>query len=114
LQEIAKVRRTWKSLGFKPFGKDILVMDPGAFVQNLRGGHYDIATEVLSAHRLRIAFDDLAGEPAGQPLKRVFERYRCRTGGRGPVRWRGPAAGTITRWRCSIASWSRAGRACGC
>lgn len=28
-QEMAKVRRTWKSLGFKPFGKDILVMDPG-------------------------------------------------------------------------------------
>lgn len=27
-QEMAKVRRTWKSLGFKPFGKDILVMDP--------------------------------------------------------------------------------------
>jgi transposase-like protein len=31
-----------------------------AFVQNLRRGHYDIATEVPSAHRLRIAFDDLA------------------------------------------------------
>jgi hypothetical protein len=27
-QEMAKVRRTWKSLGFKSFGKDILVMDP--------------------------------------------------------------------------------------
>lgn len=25
---MAKVRRTWKALGFKPFGKDILVMDP--------------------------------------------------------------------------------------
>lgn len=25
---MAKVRRTWKSLGFKPFGKDILIMDP--------------------------------------------------------------------------------------
>jgi transposase, IS6 family len=31
-----------------------------AFVQNLRRGHYDIATETPSAHRLRIVFDDLA------------------------------------------------------
>jgi transposase, IS6 family len=31
-----------------------------AFVQNLRRGHYDIATEVSSRHRLRVAFDDLA------------------------------------------------------
>jgi IS6 family transposase len=31
-----------------------------AFVQNLRRGHYDIATEVPSHHRLRAAFDDLA------------------------------------------------------
>ena len=31
-----------------------------AFVQNLRRGHYDSATEVLDHHRLRIAFDDLA------------------------------------------------------
>jgi transposase, IS6 family len=30
-----------------------------AFVQNLRRGHYDIATEVPSCHRLRAAFDDL-------------------------------------------------------
>ena len=29
-------------------------------MQNLRRGHYDIATETPSAHRLRIAFDDLA------------------------------------------------------
>jgi hypothetical protein len=27
-QEMAKVRRTWKSIGFRPFGKDIMVMDP--------------------------------------------------------------------------------------
>lgn len=27
-QEMTKVRRTWESLGFKPFGKDILIMDP--------------------------------------------------------------------------------------
>ena len=31
-----------------------------AFVRNLRRGHYDIATEIAGAHRLRIAFDDLA------------------------------------------------------
>ena len=31
-----------------------------AFVQNLRRGHYDIAAEVPSRHRLRIAFGDLA------------------------------------------------------
>jgi transposase, IS6 family len=31
-----------------------------AFVQNLRRGHYDIATEAPSPHRLRLAFDDLA------------------------------------------------------
>ena len=31
-----------------------------AFVQNLRRGHYDIATGTPDQHRLRIAFDDLA------------------------------------------------------
>ena len=31
-----------------------------AFVQNLRRGHYDIATDVPDHHRLRKAFDDLA------------------------------------------------------
>jgi transposase, IS6 family len=30
-----------------------------AFVQNLRRGHYDIATEIPSHHRLRVAFNDL-------------------------------------------------------
>lgn len=30
-----------------------------AFVQNLRCGHYDIATEIHDRHRLRITFDDL-------------------------------------------------------
>ncbi len=29
------------------------------FVQNLRRGHYDIATETPTGHRLHIAFDDL-------------------------------------------------------
>jgi len=31
-----------------------------AFVQNLRRGHHDIATEIPSSHRLRVALDDLA------------------------------------------------------
>ena len=31
-----------------------------AFVQNLRRGHYDIATEARNGHRLLIAFDQLA------------------------------------------------------
>ena len=31
-----------------------------AFVQNLRRGHHDIATETPDRHRLRIAFDKLA------------------------------------------------------
>lgn len=31
-----------------------------AFVQNLRRGHYDIATETPDRHRPRIAFDELA------------------------------------------------------
>jgi IS6 family transposase len=30
-----------------------------AFVQNLRRGHYDIATDTPGCHRLRTAFDDL-------------------------------------------------------
>jgi len=29
-------------------------------MQNLRRGHYDIATEVPSRHRLQAAFNDLA------------------------------------------------------
>ena len=31
-----------------------------AFVQNLHRGHYGIAPEIPSHHRLRVAFDDLA------------------------------------------------------
>ena len=31
-----------------------------AFVQNVRRGHYDIATDTSDRHRLRAAFDDLA------------------------------------------------------
>jgi hypothetical protein len=42
-----------------------------AFVQNLRHGHYDIATDVPDHHRLRIAFDDLA-PPSDQRSIRVI------------------------------------------
>jgi transposase-like protein len=31
-----------------------------AFVQNLRGGHYELATDVPARHRIRTAFDQLA------------------------------------------------------
>jgi hypothetical protein len=38
-QEMAKIRRTLKSLGFKPFGRDILVKDPAmAYHDADRGG----------------------------------------------------------------------------
>jgi hypothetical protein len=39
-----------------------------ALVQNLRRGHYDIATDVPDRHRLRIAFDDLALTDLGPQL----------------------------------------------
>ena len=31
-----------------------------AFVQNLRRGHYELATDVPARHRIRYAFDQLA------------------------------------------------------
>jgi transposase-like protein len=43
----------------RPRSARILAAGP-AFVQNLRRGHYDIAAEVPSRHRLRTVFDDLA------------------------------------------------------
>jgi hypothetical protein len=36
-----------------------------ALIQNLRRGHYDIATDVPDRHRLRAAFDDLAPRSSG-------------------------------------------------
>jgi hypothetical protein len=30
-----------------------------AFVQNLRRGHYELATDVLARHQIRAAFDQL-------------------------------------------------------
>lgn len=47
-----------------------------ALVQNLRRGHYDIATEVPSRHRLRVAFDDLALTIRTQRSIRIMLR-RC-------------------------------------
>jgi IS6 family transposase len=47
--------------GLKSRHRSVRILAAGhAFVQNLRRGHYDIATEVPSHHRLRAAFDDLA------------------------------------------------------
>ena len=46
--------------GLKRFRSARVISTGHAFVQNLRRGHYDIATEVPSHHRLRVAFDDLA------------------------------------------------------
>jgi hypothetical protein len=43
-QEMAKVRRTWKSVGFRPFGKDIMVMDPAIV-------HHDEAVDKLGLPR---------------------------------------------------------------
>ena len=31
-----------------------------AFAQNMRRGHYELATDVLARHRIRYAFDQLA------------------------------------------------------
>jgi transposase, IS6 family len=45
--------------GLKRHGSARILAAGHAFVQNLRRGHYDIATEVPSRHRLRVAFDDL-------------------------------------------------------
>jgi transposase, IS6 family len=46
-----------------------------AFVQNLRRGHYDIATETPNCHRLRIAFDHLASPSEHQDIGITL---RCR------------------------------------
>jgi transposase-like protein len=46
--------------GFKRHQSARILTAGHAFVQNLRRGHYDIATEVPARHRLRTAFDDLS------------------------------------------------------
>jgi transposase-like protein len=50
----------WPMRGLKRHRSARILAAGHAFVQNLRRGHYDIATEVPSRHRLRVAFDDLA------------------------------------------------------
>ena len=46
--------------GLKRYRSARIIAAGHAFVQNLRRGHYDIATETPNCHRLRIAFDELA------------------------------------------------------
>ena len=46
--------------GLKPHRSAQILATGHAFGQNLRRGHYKIATKVPSRHRLRVAFDDLA------------------------------------------------------
>ena len=46
--------------GLKSYRSARILAAGHAFVQNLRRGHYDIATDVSGHHRLQKAFDDLA------------------------------------------------------
>ena len=46
--------------GLKSYRSARILAAGHAFVQNLRGGHYDIATDVSGHHSLQKAFDDLA------------------------------------------------------
>jgi transposase-like protein len=46
--------------GLKRLRSALTVAAGHAFVQNLRRGHYEIATDEPAHHRLRIAFDTLA------------------------------------------------------
>ena len=46
--------------GFKRFRSARTLAEGHAFVQNLRRGHYEIATDVPTQDRLRIAFAELA------------------------------------------------------
>ena len=51
--------RLWPMRGLKRYRSARILAAGHAFVQNLRRGHYDIATGVQAHHSLRIAFDDL-------------------------------------------------------
>jgi transposase-like protein len=46
--------------GLKTFGSARVLATGHAFVQNIRRGHYEIATDVPLHHRVRVAFDELA------------------------------------------------------
>ena len=46
--------------GLKRHGSARIVTAGHAFVQNLRRGHYGLATDIPARHRLHAAFDQLA------------------------------------------------------
>jgi len=46
--------------GLKTFRSARVLATGHAFVQNIRRGHYEIATDVPLHHRVRVAFDELA------------------------------------------------------
>ncbi len=46
--------------GLSTFRSARILATVHAFVQNLRRGHYDIATDAPVQHRLPVAFDELA------------------------------------------------------
>ena len=46
--------------GLKRHGSARIVTAGHAFVQNIRRGHYELATDIPARHRIRAAFDELA------------------------------------------------------
>ncbi len=46
--------------GLKTFRSARIIACGHAFIQNIRRGHYEIATEVAVQDRLRVSFDELA------------------------------------------------------
>jgi hypothetical protein len=54
--------------GLKRHGSARIVAAGHAFVQNLRRGNYELATDVPARHRLRDAFDQLATAGTEQPI----------------------------------------------
>ncbi len=52
--------RLWPMRGIKRRRSARIVSAGHTFVQNLRRGHYELATEVPARHRIRAAFDQLA------------------------------------------------------
>jgi transposase, IS6 family len=57
--------RLWPMRGLKRHRSARVLAAGHAFVQNLRRGHYDIATHVPARHQLRAAFDELRGRGRG-------------------------------------------------
>ena len=50
----------WNPTGLKRHRSARILAAGHAFVQNLRRGHYDIATDVLDRGKLRVIFDEPA------------------------------------------------------